>query len=155
MFPIRLPPLRERSQDIPALARYFTARYAHRLGRPEPAIPAHVLDALCRWQWPGNIRELENVIQRAVILSTGTDLDVSFQDLPLSVSSTAKRQRQPSLNDTTRDRILQALRESNGVVGGPGGAAARLGIKRTTLQSLMGRLGIRRPSHEGPDKSVR
>ena len=114
-----------------------------------------MLDALCRWQWPGNIRELENVIQRAVILSTGTDLDVSFQDLPLSASSTAKRQRQPSLNDTTRDRILQALRESNGVVGGPGGAAARLGIKRTTLQSLMGRLGIRRPSHEGPDKSVR
>jgi formate hydrogenlyase transcriptional activator len=155
VFPIRLPPLRERAQDIPPLARYFVARYAQRLGRPAPAIPTHVLDTLCRWPWPGNIRELENVIQRAVILSTGSDLHVAFQEPPPGVSSDARRQRRPSLRDTTRDRVLQALRESHGVVGGPGGAAARLGLKRTTLQSLMGRLGIRRPSHEGPDKSVR
>jgi len=154
VFPIRLPPLRERQQDIPALARYFTTRYANRLGRPVPKIPAHVLDTLCGWPWPGNIRELENVIQRAVILTTGSDLHVSFQDLPLSVSSAGSRQRRPSLHDATREQILQALRESQGVVGGPDGAAARLGLKRTTLQSLMRRLEIRRPSHEGPGKAV-
>jgi formate hydrogenlyase transcriptional activator len=144
VFPIRLPALRERVRDIPALTQYLTARYARRMRRPTPAIPAQALEALCRWQWPGNIRELENVIQRALILDAGDELRVSFHDLSTKSSSVPGREGRSSLRDGTREGILRALRDSGGVVGGPRGAAARLGVKRTTLQSMMRRLGIRR-----------
>ena len=146
VFPIHLPPLRERREDIPALARYFTERFARRLRRKTPSIPAYAMDALCSWQWPGNIRELENVIERAVILSSGSELRVHLKDLqPRAIRPT--RANSPTLRDTERDAIVRALRESGGVVAGATGAAARLGLKRTTLQSMMRKFGIKRPSY--------
>jgi formate hydrogenlyase transcriptional activator len=145
VFPIQVPPLRERREDIPPLARYFAARYAERMRRPTPSIPSDVIEALCRWDWPGNIRELENVIQRAVILASGRELRVPMQDL--RAKAAASEVMNGSLRDVTRERIVQALRESGNVVAGPSGAAARLGLKRTTLQSMMRRLDIRRPSY--------
>jgi formate hydrogenlyase transcriptional activator len=146
VFPIHVPPLRERRQDIPALARYFTARYAQRMRRSAPIIPPAVVEALCQWDWPGNIRELENVIQRAVIVSTGPELRVPLQDLRAKPAAADSEIPSGSLRDMTREKILQALRESGNVVAGPSGAAARLGVKRTTLQSMMRRFDIRRPS---------
>jgi formate hydrogenlyase transcriptional activator len=146
VFPIHIPPLRQRRQDIPALAQYFAARYAARMRRPTPIIPPDVTDALCRWDWPGNIRELENVIQRAVILTTGPELRVPQEDLRAKVALADNSLGAGSLRDMTREKILQALRESGNVVAGPSGAAARLGVKRTTLQSMMRRLDIHRPS---------
>ena len=146
VFPISTPPLRERKDDIPILARYFTERLAKRMRRPVPQIPPNALEMLQDWNWPGNIRELENIIERAVILTTGPTLQVPEQDLrskerPLAMASTA------TLRDMERETIVQALRDSRGVVGGPSGAAARLGLKRTTLQSMMQKLGIRRPMY--------
>jgi formate hydrogenlyase transcriptional activator len=146
VFPIRVPPLRERPEDIPTLVRYYTDRFAKRLQRPIATIPPDVMDALRRWPWPGNIRELQNVIQRAVILSPGPELQIPMQDFrPKPVGSPA-RSGTGTLQDVNRQTILEALRDSGGVVAGPGGAAARLGLKRTTLQSMMRKLGIRRPS---------
>ena len=146
VFPIQMPPLRERREDIPALARYFTERFARRMRRKTPSIPAHVIDALCSWRWPGNIRELENVIERAVILSSGSELRVHLKDLqPRTIRPT--RASSPTLRETERDAILKALREAGGVVSGANGAAARLGLKRTTLQSMMRKFGIKRPSY--------
>jgi formate hydrogenlyase transcriptional activator len=148
VFPIVIPPLRERTDDIPRLARYFTARAARRLRRPLPDIPKHVMDALVRWKWPGNIRELENVIERAVILSEGRELHVPPHDVqPREIRTTPDPASASTLDEVNRETILKALRASRGIVGGPGGAAARLGLKRTTLQSLMRRLDIRRPSY--------
>jgi len=104
------------------------------------------MDALSSWQWPGNIRELENVIERAVILSSGSELRVHLKDLqPRAIRPT--RVNSPTLRDTERDAIVRALRDSDGVVSGPNGAAARLGLKRTTLQSMMRKFGIKRPSY--------
>src|SRR6266850_1176247 len=146
VFPIRIPPLRERKEDIPTLARYFTERFARRMRRPVPAIEAHTLQALQAWPWPGNIRELENIIERAVILTSGPTLQVAEQDVrskerPPAVAKPA------TLREMERESIVRALRESGGLVGGPSGAAARLGLKRTTLQSMMQKLGIRRPAY--------
>jgi formate hydrogenlyase transcriptional activator len=146
VFPIKVPPLRDRKDDIPALAKYFTERLAKRMRRPVPQISERAMRALQEWNWPGNIRELENIIERAVILTTGATLQVPEQDLrspdrPLPMANTA------TLRDMERDTIVRALRESRGVVGGPSGAAARLGLKRTTLQSMMQKLGIRRPMY--------
>src|SRR5262249_26744246 len=148
VFPIRVPPLRERADDIPELARYFVERSARRLGRPVPAIPAPVLHTLQAWHWPGNVRELENVMERAVILSKGGSLQLPEQTLQARVPPPAEGGApQQTLRDIERESILRALRDSRGVIGGPSGAAARLGLKRTTLQSMMQKLGIRRPSY--------
>jgi formate hydrogenlyase transcriptional activator len=153
VFPITLPPLRERVNDIPALAQHFVRQFARRMGRPVLSIPDAALAALERWSWPGNIRELQNVIERAVILSSGPRLELPLQDLqpkaPRLAGAGAGSGAKPAatLNDTERQAILRALRESGGVIAGPAGAAARLGIKRTTLQSKMRRLDIRRPSY--------
>jgi formate hydrogenlyase transcriptional activator len=145
VFPIQIPALRERAQDIPLLAQYFADRFARRMRRPVPKIPDEVLSVLGQWRWPGNVRELENVIERAVILSPGPELQVPLQDfLPKERRAVRKS---PTLHDIERDNILRALRASRGVVGGPSGAAARLGLKRTTMQSLMRRLGIQRPDY--------
>jgi formate hydrogenlyase transcriptional activator len=150
VFPITIPPLRERAGDIPALARHFATQYARRFGRAVPEIPDTAMEALVRWQWPGNIRELQNVIERAVILSPGATLVLPAQDLQPKASrspSAPKAQKAATtLQDSEREAILHALRESGGVIAGPNGAAARLGLQRTTLQSKMRRLGIRRPS---------
>ena len=147
VFPITMPPLRDRADDIPALARHFAAQCARRMGRPVPTIPNAAIEALQQWKWPGNIRELQNVIERAVILTTGPNLELPFQDLkskarpPLPDSNAAA-----TLVDAERDAILRALRDAAGVIAGPTGAAARLGLRRTTLHSKMRKLGIQRPS---------
>jgi len=149
VFPIRVPPLRERTDDIAALARYFAERSARRLGRPTPSIPPAVVQTLQAWHWPGNIRELENVIERAVILAKTSALQLPEQTLQARTRTQSDAPSTPpqTLRDVERESILRALRESRGVIGGPSGAAARLGLKRTTLQSMMQKLGIRRPSY--------
>jgi formate hydrogenlyase transcriptional activator len=141
VFPISLPPLRERRDDIPRLARHFTQKFARRMGRRIETIPTDVLDALVRYSWPGNIRELENVIERAVILSPGAVLQVRINDFTPEVPSS---NGSASLADAEREHILRVLRETDWVLGGAAGAAARLGMKRTTLQSKMKKLGISR-----------
>ena len=148
VFPITMPPLRDRTEDIPALARHFVAQCARRMGREVPAIPNAAMHALQQWKWPGNIRELQNVIERAVILTTGPNLQLPLQDLqPKSRRAASGAKAAPTLQDSERDAILSALRDSGGVIAGPKGAAARLGLRRTTLHSKMRKLGIDRPSY--------
>ena len=146
VFPLVLPPLRERPDDIPRLVRHFTQRFARRMGRRIETIPSAVMEALVRYPWPGNIRELQNVIERAVILSPGPSLQVPPGDLqPAPAQPRASAAASSTLADAERDHILGVLRETGWVLGGPDGAAARLGMKRTTLQSKMKKLGISRP----------
>ncbi len=141
VFPLSVPPLRERREDIPLLVRYFTQKHAKRMNRPIETIPSEVMDALAAYDWPGNIRELQNVIERSVILSPGSVLRVAPGDFTRSADP-SRRQRLTGSEE--RDRILQALRASTGKVSGADGAAARLGLRRTTLQSRMKKLGISR-----------
>jgi formate hydrogenlyase transcriptional activator len=144
VFPIRLPPLRERREDIPALVRHFADKHARRIKRTVTNVPTDVMEALAAWEWPGNIRELDNVIERAVILSRDGVLRMpaaEIQDLTVP-----RREPRGRLIALEREAIVSALRDAGGVVGGPSGAAERLGLKRTTLQSRMRTLGIRRPS---------
>src|SRR5262249_2345969 len=146
VFPVVLPALRERRDDIPMLARHFTQRFARRMGRQIEAIPAAVLDALVRYPWPGNIREMQTVIERAVILSPGPALQIPLGDLtPAAAPANGPAEPPLTLADAEREHILGVLRESGWVLGGPNGAAARLAMKRTTLQSKMKKLGISRP----------
>ena len=140
VFPISVPPLRERGSDIPKLVRYFTQKYARRLNKRITTISQESMDALSRYPWPGNVRELENLIERAVILTRGTTLNISRSDL----QSVGDKAVSATLEDAERDHIRRALEQANWVVGGPDGAAARLGMKRTTLQSKMKKLGIAR-----------
>ena len=145
VFPVRLPPLRERRDDLPMLVRHFVDKHSRRTKRVVSSIPAEVMEALIRWDWPGNIRELENVIERAVILCTDGRLRVPTADfLPHKSARSAKGVDR--LAALEKEAIVSALREAGGVVGGAAGAAARLGLKRTTLQLRMKALGIRRPS---------
>ncbi len=144
VFPISLPPLRERPEDIPALVRHFIAKYSERMNKVVEEIPSETMEAMVAYDWPGNIRQLQNFIEHGVIVSAGP----VFQP-PLSQLRTQKEQRLPTgklsrktLEDATRDHILQTLEETKWVVGGRHGAAARLGIARTTLLSKMRRLGI-------------
>jgi formate hydrogenlyase transcriptional activator len=146
VFPVGLPPLRERRGDIPQLVRHFVQKVALRMGRRIETIPAEAMDVLVQYPWPGNIRELENIIERAVILSPGPTLHISLGDLK---AAAAQAKVPPgavvTLADADRDRILGVLRETGWVLSGPTGAAARLGMKRSTLQSKMKKLGISRP----------
>jgi len=145
VFPLLLPPLRERSEDIPRLVRHFTQRFARRMGRRIETIPSATMEALARYPWPGNIRELQNVIERAVILSPGPSLQVPLGDLQQAAAQVSVPTGQAvTLADAEREHILGALRETGGVVGGPKGAAARLGMKRSTLYKKMKNLGISR-----------
>jgi len=157
VFPVRVPALRERPEDIPLLVRHFVQQYGRRLGKAIDAIPADTMNALTRYPWPGNIRELQNVIERAVILTSGPVLTVRTDDLrppnPARVPAPAAPANglspRPAVNirhaleQAEREQILTALEKSKWVVAGPDGAAARLGMKRSTLQSRMQRLGIR------------
>ena len=145
VFPVVLPPLRERPDDIPRLVRHFTQRFARRMGRRIETIPAAVMDALVRYPWPGNIREMQNVIERAVILSPGSALHINVDDLKAAASAELPPGAAVTLADAEREHILGVLRETGWVVGGPKGAAARLGMKRSTLQKKMKKLGISRP----------
>jgi len=185
VFPIRIPPLRERRDDIPCLVRHFTEKYARRMGKEIKTISGASLRQLIRWHWPGNIRELENLIERAVILTRGTKLEVSAPEPPsrradsMTISITEEQDRvvrilgrlldramvqddNPSTSSATalmapietptarpaearfeeQNAIIQILRDTNGKVGGPNGAAARMGLKRTTLITRMKKLGI-------------
>jgi PAS domain S-box-containing protein len=145
VFPVFAPALRDRAADIPILVRHFVSRHARRMGKTIETIPPEAMEALARWKWPGNIRELENFLERAVILSRGSVLHVPLAELE------AMREEEgedagainPTLEAAEREHILRALRETKGVVGGPGGAAERLGLKRTTLNSKLKKLGIR------------
>ena len=161
VFPVRVPALRERPEDIPLLVRHFVQQFSWRLGKVIDAIPAEVMTALTRYPWPGNIRELQNVIERAVILTNGPVLSVHIDDLhvpsppaaPLStpnghaastpISDASRQDLRSALEDSERQQIVAALEKSEWVVAGPEGAAARLGLKRSTLQSRMRKLGIR------------
>jgi formate hydrogenlyase transcriptional activator len=147
VFPITLPPLRERPDDIPRLVRHFTQGFARRMGRRIETIPSSVMDALVRYTWPGNVRELQNIIERAVILSQGPTLQVPVAELQSATQPAATSTAADSLTltDAEREHILRALRDTNWVLGGPEGAAARLGMKRSTLHWKMKKLGISRP----------
>jgi formate hydrogenlyase transcriptional activator len=142
VFPIVVPPLRERRDDIPRLVRHFTQRFARRMGRRIENISSATMDALTLYSWPGNVRELQNVIERAVILSRGTSLQVPLGDLQSPSQETEATGATVTLADAERDHILNVLREAGWVIGGPKGAATRLGMKRSTLQWKMKRLGI-------------
>jgi formate hydrogenlyase transcriptional activator len=153
VFPVHVPALRERDGDIPLLARHFTQQFSTRMKKAVEAIPSAAMDALCRYHWPGNIRELQNVIERAVIISAGPGLCVDVADLkfpkpshPEERAVAAKSEAHGTLHnvleETERQQILQALKQSNWVVAGSRGAAARLGMNRSTLQVRIRKLGI-------------
>jgi formate hydrogenlyase transcriptional activator len=163
VFPIRVPPLRERPEDIPMLVRHFVQQFSRRTNKSIETIPTETMKALVRYRWPGNIRELQNVIERAVIVSLGPALKVSLADLKSAeLTSQAPVPKPPApkapaeapasgeakdmrrlLEETERKQILAALEQSDWIVAGPKGAAALLGLKRSTLQSRMQKLGIR------------
>ena len=145
VFPLNVPPLRDRREDIPLLTRYFVQKLAHRMGRNIDTIPTSALDALTDYDWPGNIRELQNVLERSVILTNGNVLQVAMPELigKAGVITLPGRSSAES-SCAERARILKALEEAKGQVGGPDGAAARLGLKRTTLQSRMRKYNIAR-----------
>jgi formate hydrogenlyase transcriptional activator len=149
VFPIQLPPLRERREDIPVLVEYFVARYARRMKKRIKEIPTSALQAMTEWTWPGNIRELQNFIERAVILTTGDCLEVPLEELkpPQTRQASTETARSLNLRGVEREAILEALRKTNGRISGPGGAAALLGLKRTTLQYRMRLLNIRLSHH--------
>jgi len=145
VFPVTLPPLRERREDIPLLVSYFVDKHARRLNRRIETIPPDVMKALTRWDWPGNIRELENFVERAVILSKGPTLHAPLSEL--EGPSDAPSDEDRTLESAERDHILRTLRECKGVIAGKHGAAARLGLKRTTLNSKLKKLGIERSDY--------
>ncbi len=146
VFPIFNPPLRDRREDIAALVQYFTRKFATRMNKQITTIPTETMSALSRYHWPGNIRELENFIERAVILTRGSSLAVPLAELKSRRTTDEDSVRMSTLEDAEREHIRQALQHANWLVGGPSGAAAKLGMKRTTLQSKMVKLGIERPA---------
>ena len=141
VFPIDLPPLRERTEDIPLLVRHFITQHAKRLGRRIHYISPDVMETLVRHPWPGNVRELKHVLHRAVILSQGPSLQLPPSHVPVR-TAWPRAARSERFDDAVRQHILEVLRETNGIVAGPRGAAARLGLKRSTLVSRMKKLGI-------------
>ena len=138
VFPIRIPPLRERREDIPLLVNHFIQRYAQRLGKQIDTVPEATLQKLMRWHWPGNVRELENLIERSVILTTGQTLNVAWPEKMNGAIDAAEVVG----NFEEQARIVRILRETKGRISGPNGAALRLGVKRSTLLDRMKRLGI-------------
>lgn len=145
VFPITVPPLRDRPEDVPLLVRHFAQKFAQRMKKRIETIPSEAMKALQTYHWPGNVRELENFIERAVILTQGQDLLVSLTELKRTPGHSTKSGT-TTLDQAEREHILKTLRETNWTIGGPAGAATKLGMKRTTLQSKMQKLGIARPS---------
>jgi formate hydrogenlyase transcriptional activator len=156
VFPVRVPALRERPEDIPLLVRHFVQQYSRQMSKVVDTIAADTMATLVKYPWPGNIRELQNVIERAVILAKGPLLTVPGHDLHISNGSSggssgtsaasihgSPRNMREALDDTERKQIVEALEQTNWTVAGPNGAAAKLGMKRSTLQSRMQKLGIR------------
>jgi len=153
VFPVRVPPLRERREDIPTLVSYFVSKFARHMNKRIDTITSETMSALCHYHWPGNIRELQNVVERAVILSSGPVFKVALSDLSanrglIKESDPAKPENQGNLRrlleETERQRILEVLDETRWVIAGPRGAAAHLGVKRSTLQARILKLGIAR-----------
>ena len=146
VFPITLPALRERAQDISLLIHFFAHRFAQQMKKPIKTIPADTIARLTTYSWPGNIRELQNLIERAVILSRGSVLEVPLGELKQATNEVLANQLGPiTLEAVEREHIMKVLREAGWVIGGNAGAAARLGINRTTLNNRMRKLGITRP----------
>jgi formate hydrogenlyase transcriptional activator len=155
VFPVEIPPLRERAEDIPLLVRHFAKEFSRRMNKTIETIPSEAMRALCQYSWPGNIRELQNVIERAVILSAKSSLNVPIAELQpyapppraanVATNGSRSTRRTPVrsiLAEVDRDQIIRALKEANGRVGGPEGAASRLGLPRTTFITRMKKLGI-------------
>jgi formate hydrogenlyase transcriptional activator len=151
VFPIRVPSLRERREDIPLLIRHFVHKFARRMDRYIETIPKETMRSLMQWDWPGNIRELENLMERSVILSDGNALRVPLSELRAQGNSRTEDDDR-SLDTAERQHIIRVLRETRGVLSGPEGAARRLGLKRTTLQSKMQRLGITRSDYSDRER---
>jgi PAS domain S-box-containing protein len=149
VFPVFAPPLRERTGDIPILVRHFVAAHSRRMGKVIKSIPEGTMQALIRWQWPGNIRELENFLERAVILTNGPVLYVPLAELETEGQENDgdAESESPTLQAAEREHILKALRDAKGQIGGDDGAAAKLGLKRTTLNSKIKKLGIERSDY--------
>jgi formate hydrogenlyase transcriptional activator len=166
VFPIQIPALRERREDVPLLVRYFVQKFSRRLNKVVEYVPAEAMTALANYSWPGNIRELENFIERAVLLSPGKELRIPISELlnePESPSTAISSPRAitanggnnidevsapasiSTLEQAEREHILRALQQTRWRIGGPKGAAALLDMKRTTLQARMRKLNIRRP----------
>jgi formate hydrogenlyase transcriptional activator len=155
VFPVVVPPLRERAGDIPKLVHHFMGTLATRMNKRVDRVPGSAMAALSRYQWPGNIRELEHVIERAVILSRGTELEVPIAELRLLTESAAAALRLTTLEELEREHIRRVLEQTHWLIGGSSGAAAILGLKRTTLQSKMIRFGIERPDRRPRQRDER
>jgi formate hydrogenlyase transcriptional activator len=145
VFPIHVPALRERPEDIPFLVRHFAQYFARNMKKQIDTISSETMNALVRYPWPGNIREMQNVIERAVILSPGPVLHIPSADLKPRIPDGGEMNGFGTLEEVERRHILSVLEQTNWVLGGPNGAAVRLGIKRPTLQFRMQKLGITRP----------
>ncbi len=149
VFPVSLPPLRDRPEDIPVLARFFMTKYAARLNKTLDSIPSSAMEAMLAYDWPGNIRELQNFVERGVILSTGSVFQPPF--MPLRRETRVILKSRKTLEDAMREHILQALDQTKWVLGGRQGTAARLGLARTTLIAKMRRLGIESSRGKGQE----
>jgi len=145
VFPINVPPLRERPEDIPLLVHFFANKFAQQMKKRIESVPKETMAALVSYSWPGNVRELQNLVERGVILSRGSTLEITLNELKRSSRSTPSINNSTTLEAVERDHILRVLSETRWVIGGPGGAAARLGMNRTTLNHRMRKLGISRP----------
>jgi formate hydrogenlyase transcriptional activator len=156
VFPVQVPPLRERQDDIPLLVRHFVQQFSRRMGKVVDTIPTETMNVLVRYHWPGNIRELQNLLERAVILSTGPVLKVPLDGLHSQAAPSAPpsgSRKAGTLEEAERRHILEALDAADWVISGPKGAAATLGLKRSTLQARMEKLGIRRARAAAPSQS--
>jgi formate hydrogenlyase transcriptional activator len=149
VFPIIAPPLRERIEDVPLLVRYFAQKLSRRMNKRIETVPEESMNAMMKYHWPGNIRELENFVERAVILTKGTNLNAPVWELDFETAAAvdaSTNDRPTTMEDAEREHILEALRTTGWTISGPNGAATRLGMKRTTLQSRIKKLGITRSS---------
>lgn len=149
VFPITVPPLRERPEDIPLLVHFFANKFAQQMKRPIESVPKETMTALMSYHWPGNIRELQNLVERGVILSRGSSLEIPLSELKQLAKAANHTNGSTTLESVERDHILRVLGDSRWVIGGPAGAAARLGLNRTTLNHRMRKLGISRPQPAG------
>jgi formate hydrogenlyase transcriptional activator len=145
VFPINVPPLRERPEDIPLLVHFFANKFAQQMKRQIESVPKETMTALVNYHWPGNIRELQNLVERGVILSRGPSLEIPLGELKQSTKTVNQTNGSTTLESVERDHILRVLSDSKWVIGGPTGAAARLGVNRTTLNHRLRKLGITRP----------
>jgi len=141
VFPLPVPPLRDRREDIPILVRHYVDKYSRRMNRRIETISSQAMEVLASYPWPGNVRELQNFIERAVILSPGTTLRPPIAELKQAMMQSPSS-KLSTLEEAEREHVLRAIRESNWIIGGPNGAATRLGMKRTTLAYRIRKLKI-------------